>query len=300
MRSASLRALVRYASFPATLVATLAVCHIAMNAGVAPWLAAGVSTVIGLIFVSASEYAAPFRAAWSRSHGDVPTDVCHALINALMPELVRLGSYAALLGGGVGLRGLLGTTPWPSELPVYVQVTVALIVAEFFAYAFHRLTHEWEPLWPLHAPHHSAPRLYFLNAARFHPIDVIATQLLHSGPLLLLGCPGQVLALHAAFTAAHGLLQHGNVDFRLGPLNWIFSTPKLHRWHHSLDVREANSNYGANLIVWDILFRTRYLPTERDAPERIGIADMPNFPESYLEHLRSPFGWSRLQRLARR
>ena len=30
-------------------------------------------------------------------------------------------------------------------------------------------------------------------------------------------------------------------------LEWVFSTPTIHRWHHSIDVVEANHNYGAEI-----------------------------------------------------
>ena len=52
------------------------------------------------------------------------------------------------------------------------QLPLALVVAELVEYSFHRLMHEVPWLWRFHATHHSAPRLYWLNAARFHPIDL--------------------------------------------------------------------------------------------------------------------------------
>jgi hypothetical protein len=39
---------------------------------------------------------------------------------------------------------------------------------------------------------------------------------------------------------------------------------------------------------------TRYLPAERSAPERLGIASIPDFPEAYLDHLRLPFQWTKM------
>ncbi len=46
-----------------------------------------------------------------------------------------------------------------------------MIVSEFGSYWAHRLMHERPLLWRLHAVHHSAERLYWLNAGRFHPLD---------------------------------------------------------------------------------------------------------------------------------
>ena len=98
------------------------------------------------------------------------------------------------------------------------------------------------------------------------------------------------------FSAVHGAYQHANVPVRLGPLNWIFSMTELHRWHHSRRIEEANHNYGGNLAVWDVLFGTRWLPTDRDPPEDIGMEDLPGFPMGFRDNLAAPFRWSAVVR----
>ena len=75
----------------------------------------------------------------------------------------------------------------------------------------------------------------------------------------------------------------------IGPLNWIFSITELHRWHHLKHGHGANHNYGVNLIVWDVIFGTRWLPDDRDPPEAIGIEALPAFPMGYWANLASPF-----------
>jgi sterol desaturase/sphingolipid hydroxylase (fatty acid hydroxylase superfamily) len=162
----------------------------------------------------------------------------------------------------------------------------------------HRWQHEHDALWRFHATHHSAPRLYFLNAARFHPLDLGLVYFVGYLPLIALGCPPEVIMLFALFDAVFGMLQHCNVDVRLGWLNRVFSMAEPHRWHHSRTVREANTNYGSNLIVWDLVFGTFFLPPDREPPLEIGIADMPRFPTTYLAQLASPFRWRTLDRTA--
>jgi sterol desaturase/sphingolipid hydroxylase (fatty acid hydroxylase superfamily) len=82
---------------------------------------------------------------------------------------------------------------------------------------------------------------------------------------------------------------------RCGPLNWIFSMAELHRWHHSRLVRESNTNYGQTLILWDIVFGTRFLPTDREPPPDIGIANLDAFPMTWWAQMLSPFRWSRIR-----
>ena len=70
---------------------------------------------------------------------------------------------------------------------------------------------------------------------------------------------------------------------------------ELHRWHHSRTVRESNTNYGSNLILWDIVFRSRFLPHDRVAPTDIGIAGLNAFPMSWWMQLLSPLRWLRIK-----
>jgi sterol desaturase/sphingolipid hydroxylase (fatty acid hydroxylase superfamily) len=74
---------------------------------------------------------------------------------------------------------------------------------------------------------------------------------------------------------------------------------ELHRWHHSKNVAEANRNYGGNLILWDVLFGTRFLPPDREPPADVGIGDMPAFPHGLLAQLAVPFRWQQVRREAR-
>jgi sterol desaturase/sphingolipid hydroxylase (fatty acid hydroxylase superfamily) len=90
------------------------------------------------------------------------------------------------------------------------------------------------------------------------------------------------------------MLQHANLDMRLGPLNYVFSTAEPHRWHHSRTLVEANTNYGSNLIVWDLVFGSFFLPQTRQPPIDIGLADRPHFPQTWAAQLLAPLRWHRL------
>jgi len=241
----------------------------------------------------------PFRRDWNRSHGDLLTDVCHAVVSGIgTTQLMR----PLLLAGGVAIAGALsrqlGVGLWPTAWHPLAQLAVALVIVELPQYWLHRWQHEHDWLWRFHAVHHSAPRLYWLNAARFHPIDLGLLYAVGYVPLILLGCPESTIMLFALFDAVFGMLQHSNVDVRLGPLNRVFSMAEPHRWHHSLVLEEANTNYGSNLIIWDLVFGTFFLPSEREPPARIGIAAMPAFPPGYLAQLAVPFRWRQVQREA--
>ena len=247
----------------------------------------------GVIF--AAERLFPNRANWNRSHRDVLVDICHVIG-------VALASYATreivppLVAPAAAWLAPLGTAKlWPAHATLLLQLPLAMVVAELFQYWSHRFSHTWEPLWRLHATHHSAPRLYFFNAGRFHPLDIVIDTTAGLIPLTLIGAPAKVLTMFALATAVLGYLQHSNVRVVLGPLNYVFSMAELHRWHHAKNLDEANTNYGSNLILWDLVFGSFFWPRDRRPPEDIGIPDLAAFPMTYWAQLASPWRWREIQ-----
>jgi ornithine lipid hydroxylase len=309
MLSRSLRDLARWSVFPALVAGTAAIAiwgsgvDLAAGIGLAavPSEAILYPAVIALGWTSIAllERWLPYRREWRRSHGDVGTDVAHLLVSATFASGVAravLGMTAVVAAGWLSTR--MGLVLWPSSWPWAIQLALALAVAELGHYAFHRLSHEHPLVWRLHAAHHSAPRLYWLNATRFHPGDLVSLIVFQTAPLILLGINARAMFLYAVFTAVYGQLQHCNVDLRTGALSWVFSTPEIHRWHHSTNPREGNSNYGAVLNLWDLLFGTLHFPRDRRFHGPVGIGDMPAFPQGYVAQLLSPLRWSHLPRSA--
>ena len=277
--------------FPLVLGASLAAAIVMMEHGVEPWGVIPPVNVAAFLLILGLERVFPYQQGWLHSRGDLRVDVGFALIDAACLELLR----PFLLAGGVVLAGWLsaslGAELWPRTWPLLAQLLLALVFAEFFKYWVHRWEHEHELLWRIHAMHHSVPRLYWLNAARFHPIDIGLDTLVGAVPLAMVGCPESVIALFFLTAAIHGFFQHANLQIRCGPLNWFFSMAELHRWHHSPVTAQANHNYGQNLIVWDIVFGTRYLPADREPPSEVGLDGLPRFPQTLLGQLASPFRW---------
>ena len=250
-----------------------------------------VTAVIILIF----ERINPHYKTWNVPKNDVKTDALHAAISMiLIPQILEGLLSAALLVAALKLSAIVGFSLWPHEWPLAVQLIMALIISQFGEYWVHRWMHEKPLLWRLHATHHSPKRLYWLNAARFHPLDTILSYTIALVPLLALGVGEKVLVLQAVWIAVHGMFQHCNIHLKLGLLNYVFSMAELHRWHHSLKIEEANTNYGNNIIFWDIVFGTMHYPKDQEASEDIGLSEIENFPEDYLGQVASPFQWKKL------
>ncbi len=281
--------------FPVVLTATLGGALWTIARGVEPAVAVLPFLIGGYAVIAGLERVVPLHRSWLHSQGDLAADIGLAAGNGLLNRLAEPALLAACAAAGLALSERIGVTLWPGHWPLVAQLPLALAVAELVEYWVHRSMHERDWLWRFHAVHHSAPRLYWLNAARFHPVDLALVGTGKMLPLALLGCGPACLALVVLFSAIHGAFQHSNLPLRLGPLNWVFSMAELHRWHHSPRAEEANHNYGGNLILWDVVFGTRWLPADREPPEAIGIETLPAFPMGLWALLASPFQWARVR-----
>ena len=236
------------------------------------------------------ERAIPHNDDWNRNDGQLLPDLLHTLVAmGVIQSLVIVG---AVVGASKAI-GPQGHWPWPMDWPLWAQVILAMVVAEFGLYWAHRLAHTVPLFWRFHAVHHSVKRLWIVNQGRFHLGDIFESLLISQPFLLLAGAPMEALLWVSAITTYIGILTHCNVEMRFGPLNLVFNTPQTHRWHHSIDRAEGDRNFGESLLIFDHVFGTYFCPKDRVAPETIGIAD--NMPKSFLGQVAAPFQWRRLQ-----
>lgn len=287
-----LRAAIAYGAQPVLPLAAIVSVHLAFSYGYDD----GFVLVTGTIFVCSlltllMQRIHPAIQEWRAWGPDAGLDLLHMVLSTGGGgELVRAALYGALYAGAASLGELWGESIWPAHWHWTGQLLLALLIADFLPYWVHRLSHSWEPLWRLHALHHSSERLYTFSSGRNHPLHTALTYTAQTAPLVLLGAGAELLALVSVFTAVQGLLQHSNIALKPGALNWVLATADLHRWHHSVDIEESRRNFGNNFVIWDILFGTRYLPEDRPAPEAVGLGRS-DFPRNYLGQLASPWTW---------
>ena len=256
--------------------------------GLVPLLAGVMSVAIfGFLAVGLCERWLPYRLDWLRSHQDIGVDITHLIINNGVVEKLLVALLATTLAGSSDwLAQRLGFSTWPHQWPLAAQLVLMAVIAEFGSYWYHYLGHKTS-LWRFHAVHHSPHRLYFLNAPRFHPVDRFLSNIPEMLPFVVLGVHAETIAPFFTSNAIVGLLQPCNIDLRLGPLNHVFSLAELHRWHHSKLIAESDTNFGSNLIIWDLVFGTYFHPKNREVGE-IGLLN-PEYPTHYLGQVAAPF-----------
>jgi sterol desaturase/sphingolipid hydroxylase (fatty acid hydroxylase superfamily) len=237
----------------------------------------------------------PYRPEWNQPRGDLREDAAYLLSTSAVIGVMRgaVATVGALIASWISRRW--GLPLWPQDWPLAAQLPLAWALVELFAYWPHRWLHQVPWLWRLHATHHSARRLYWLNATRAHPLEHVFRSSFGLLPLAVVGAGPELLALSVLSDGVIGLFQHANVDLKLGPLNYVFSAAPVHRWHHSRVRAEADTNFGDSFIFWDLVFGTYYHPKQREVGE-IGIDGLDAFPSGFLAQLASPFRWHEIER----
>lgn len=245
----------------------------------------------GLILVL--ERRRPFRPEWNPPGDEIRTDGAFFLSS----------TTAALTGQAVGaalahrLRsrpGSAGREPRIGRLGIAGGVVASLLTSDLVHYSLHRLGHEWGPAWKFHSVHHSPERLHIFNATRFHPVEQAVEGVLEGLSLGAVGFSTAQHLTHSTARATYGQLQHANIDVDSGPLDHVFATPDLHRWHHSEIYAEGDTNYGAVISVWDRLLGTFFRPA-RAFDAKLGVGRMPSFPQRFGELLGAPFRWAAIK-----
>lgn len=254
-------------------------------------LAVIVPNVLILAAVAFAERRAPYRTDWSADQGDLRTDITSAAwLFAVADPLLKWGLPVLVLAfAGTGLR--TAAAIFPIGWPFIAQVVAAALIAEFTSYWSHRWHHRLPALWWLHALHHGSERLYWLNNFRIHPLNYGINHVLGFAPLLLIGTPAEVILGYLALSYPVLMLQHANLPLHSGWLNYVFSTNEVHRWHHSDQVAEGDSNFGRALVLWDQVFGTyRYNPKAND-PAAVGLYLPTRYParSSFVQQIYSMF-----------
>ncbi|CAN0167393.1 unnamed protein product, partial [Phaeothamnion confervicola] len=192
-------------------------------------------------------------------------DLCYFFINSLVPAAIMAFPLLALS------KALQGANPGAlysavAALPLWVKLPVTLIISDIGAYWAHRAFHHFPWLWRFHAIHHSPESLDWLVNTRAHPFELVVTRMCALVPVYLLGfaqvqeghVDSVVLWLQVLGTLWTFFI-HANLRIRLGPLEWVVSSPAFHHWHHTND-EHRHHNFAALFPFIDKMFGTAWLP----------------------------------------
>jgi len=145
------------------------------------------------------------------------------------------------------------------SLPSWVLVALGVIGLDLLIYLQHAMFHAIPAFWRLHLVHHTDLDFDVTTGVRFHPVEILLSMLIKMAGVAALGISALAVVLFEILLNATSIFNHGNVKFppaidRI--LRLLVVTPEMHRVHHSVIIREHNSNFGFNLAWWDRLLGT--------------------------------------------
>jgi sterol desaturase/sphingolipid hydroxylase (fatty acid hydroxylase superfamily) len=170
----------------------------------------------------------------------------------------------------VGVSLLAGNNGWGllnhAALPYCMTIVIGVVGLDFVIYIQHVIFHTIPAFWNLHKVHHTDLDFDVTTGIRFHPIEILLSMGIKMATIIFLGIPATAVIIFEIILNGASMFNHGNVRFpaqidRFARL--LVVTPEMHRVHHSVLIKELNSNFGFSLSWWD-----RLLGTYRDQPEK--------------------------------
>ncbi len=163
------------------------------------------------------------------------------------------------------------------SVPGWVAVLLSIAALDLVIYLQHVMFHAVPALWKLHRVHHADVDIDITTGARFHPVEILISMGIKLGAVSVLGAPFIAVLVFEVILNALTMFNHSNVHIPPvveNVLRWFIVTPDMHRVHHSVEVREHNTNFGFNLSCWDRALGT-YLaqPAKGHLNMIIGLSD---------------------------
>ncbi|MFH0727553.1 MAG: sterol desaturase family protein [Pseudomonadota bacterium] len=157
------------------------------------------------------------------------------------------------------------------DLPFWLEVGIGVLALDFTIYLQHVLHHAVPALWRLHMVHHADLDYDLTTGLRFHPLEIVVSMGIKLMMVAALGPSALTVLIFEVALNATAMFNHSNIHIPIAVdrvLRLLVVTPDMHRVHHSVVIRETNSNYGFNFPWWD-----RLLGTYKDQPAK-GHTDM--------------------------
>jgi sterol desaturase/sphingolipid hydroxylase (fatty acid hydroxylase superfamily) len=207
-------------------------------------------------------------------------------IDAVIPRLVfpllPMGLAIFMADRGWGLLNVFHIAPGPA-------MVIGVLTLDLAIYLQHVLFHLTPLLWRLHKVHHTDRDIDVTTGLRFHPVEIVLSLIIKLAVVAAIGPPAAAVLIFEVLLNGASMFNHGNLRI---PLSWdriirtVLVTPDMHRVHHSVIVRETNSNYGFSVSWWDYLFGTyRDQPEEGHERMKIGLKGYSDDRSSRLSSL---------------
>jgi sterol desaturase/sphingolipid hydroxylase (fatty acid hydroxylase superfamily) len=162
-------------------------------------------------------------------------------------------------------------------MSTWIAGIVGIVILDLTIYTQHVLCHKVTLFWRFHRMHHTDLDIDVTTGARFHPAEIILSMSIKIAMITALGAPAWSVLAFEVLLNATSMFNHSNVSMhpRVDKfLRAFVVTPDMHRVHHSVIIKETDSNFGFNLPWWDRLFGTyQDQPVSGHKAMTIGLAN---------------------------
>ena len=212
--------------------------------------------LFGLLVFLGLELAAPYRPSTVAKSRRWRINLSLAAFNAALITLAFAGAIAAMAAYVAADRlGVLNRL----DLPGWARLLAAVVVLDVVQYVWHLLNHQVPVLWRFHRVHHSDLNMDVSTASRFHAGELALSALIRIGLVFFLGLDLMALAVYESLANLSAQFHHSSlrVPAAVERLWWLlFVPPSMHRIHHSVVIRERDTNYGVIFSLWNRLLGT--------------------------------------------
>lgn len=250
------------------------------------WLLVGLSVLVNIL-----EVAFPWRKDQRFFRPQLGLDIFYMFFNMFFFPLLGFALISSVFATAFEslavVQEIRGFIPL-RELPSFIQVILLFVVRDFLQWNIHVILHRVPFLWKIHEVHHSAEIMSYPVHLRYHWAENVIYRVPEYFVFLVIGSNTTDVFWIYAISLLIGHLNHANLRLPWGFLKYIFNTSELHLWHHAKKLpNPLGVNFALTLSLWDWLFGTIYDPPS--APEAIGLADEPRFPQSFFGQLVWPW-----------
>lgn len=146
-----------------------------------------------------------------------------------------------------------------TTFPLWLNLMITVFLMDMAMYWWHRANHTVQLFWRFHRFHHLDQKMNTTTAVRFHFVELLFAWLLKSAYIFLLGISFMPLLIYEILFFIIVVIQHSNISVapKIDLLyRKLFSSPLMHRIHHSNIKEEMDTNYGSVFSFWDRIFGT--------------------------------------------
>ncbi len=208
------------------------------------------------------ETAAPRRTLTTSKRNRWTINISITLINTLLVRLIfpmaAVGTAFIAKENSWGIFNIL-------SLNNSIFEVIAILMLDLTIYLQHALFHHAPVFWRIHKIHHTDLDVDITTGTRFHPVEIILSMIIKMIMVVIIGASVFSVIVFEILLNGTSMFNHSNIS--ISPkidriLRLFVVTPDMHRVHHSVIIRETNSNFGFNFPWWDRIFRTY-----KDQPE---------------------------------